>query len=173
MEGTARIVGLEDAMKAMQAAFPKNPEKQRRLLNSAMKSAAKPTVLKRAKNLALSGDGSGALSESLSVRNQSKAKVRAKGSAAGVEVVPVRGNRKAIALYINHYYTKKGKTAPARIVTSGIRHGHLVEFGSLHNSARPFLWPAGQSRSGAYTDKFSALLKKKTEAAVRRKAKKQ
>jgi len=173
MEGSVKITGLKEAMKAMQAAFPKNPKQQRGLLNSAMRAAAKGTMLSTAKSLALRGDGSGALSESLGIRVQSRAKMRTKALvAAGIELVPIRDNAKAMALYINHYYTARGKTTPAKVVASGIRHGHLVEFGTVKTSARPFLWPAAQAGSAGYITKFSAVLKKKTEAAVRRRAKK-
>ena len=172
MEGKAKIKGLGSAMKAMAAAFPKDPRQQSRLLNSTMRTAAKGTMLIAAKGFALAGDGSGALSESLGIRNQSRRKVSAKNAAAGVEIVPVRHNPRAIAQYINHYYTSRGKTAPASVVTSGIRHGHLVEFGTVRTSARPFLWPAAQSGRAGYINRFSAILRKKTEAAVRRRAKK-
>lgn len=172
MEASVKIEGLEDAMKAMMAAFPSDPRTQVRILNSAMRTAARPTILPAAKALAMQGDGSGALSEAMGVRSQSAAKRRARGVAGGVEVVPVRSNRKAMMMYIQHYYVARGRTPPAGILTSGIRHGHLVEFGSVNNSARPFLWPAATSNRGAYQSQFAASMKRVTEAAVRREASK-
>lgn len=157
-------------MKAMLAAFPKDERRQRGILNASMRSASKDTILADAKQRALRGDGSGALSESLGIRATSKRKLKMRMAVAGVEIVPVRTNMKAMALYIQHYYTAQGRTAPAKMLTSGIRHGHLVEFGSVNNPAYPFLWPAAQAGQSAYTNRFAADLTKKTEAAVKREA---
>lgn len=170
MEGSAKIEGLDEAMKALQAAFPDNYKKQSQMINGAMGSSARKSILPIAKQLALVGDGSGALSESLKVRAQ-KARKR-KDKAGGMEVVPVRHDRKAMALYISHYYTQMGLIPPARLVTDGIRHGHLVEFGSVKESARAFLWPAGKAGQMVYTSLFASELRKRIESAVRREAKK-
>ena len=172
MQFKAKIVGLEDAMAAMQAAFPKNPAQQKRLLNSGMRRAARNTILPSAKRRALRPDSSGALSESLGIRTQRVGKTRAKGVAAGIEITPVRANLKAMAMYINFYYTMRGKIAPAKMITSGIRHGHLVEFGSKNNAAHPFLWPAAQSRKRSYVNRFAKDLKRTIALAVRRRARK-
>ena len=172
MDGKARIIGLKDAMAAMAAAFPKDQKKRKSLLVGAMRMAASKTILSSAKRRALISDGSGALSESLGIRTQSTGKMRTKPAAAGIEIVPVRGNRKAIMMYINHYYAQRGKAAPANIVTSGIRHGHLVEFGTRHSAAQPYLWPAAQSQTKSYIRRFARDLSKKIESAVRLRAKK-
>jgi len=172
MDMGVQMKGLDDALKAMEAAFPKDPNKQRGLLNSAMRGAANKTIVPVAKQLAKAGDGSGALSEAIAVRNQSKKKLRSKNVAAGVEVVPVRFNRKAIALYIQHYYTNVGRVAPANMFASGIRHGHLVEFGSVNNSPRPFLKPAGDVADDVYIQAFAKAMRSATERAVKRAAKK-
>ena len=169
---SVKIKGLEDAMKAMLAAFPSDERRQRGILNASMKTAATNTILTDAKQRAKIGDGSGALSESLGIRATSKRKLKARRVVAGVEVVPVRTNMKAMAMYIQHYYTSRGRTAPAKMLTSGVRHGHLVEFGSVNNPARPFLYPAAESQRSAYVGRFAADLSEKTEAAVRREAKK-
>jgi len=177
MEGSVQIKGLEAAVEAMQKAFPKNPEQQRRILNQAMTASAKSTMVPMAKQLARVGDGSGALSESIGIRAVSKSKARRSGVVGRVEMVPVRNNRTAMAMYIDHYYTARGRSAPAKMLTSGIRHGHLVEFGHAVKgggfvAARPFLWPAARAQLSPYTSRFAAFLKKKTEAAVRRAARK-
>lgn len=168
MQGNVDIKGLDGALKAMQAAFPKDPKKQRGVLNTAMRTAARKNIVPTAKELAKRGDGSGALSESIAVRNQSKKRLAAKGMVAGVEVVPVRFNRKAIALYVQHYYIDKGITPPANIVTSGIRHGHLVEFGSVNNTPRPFLLPAGRAGQTGYINAVGGELEKAIERRVKR-----
>ena len=172
MEAGARVEGLDAALKAMQAAFPRDAKKQKQILNSSMRASANKAILPAAKRNALQGDGSGALSEALGIRNTKARKLRQSGVPAGVEIVPVRANMKAMALYIAHYYTAQGRTPPAGILSSGIRHGHLVEFGSVNNSAQPFLWPAASSGHGAYVRGFAAEMQKKTEAAVRREARK-
>lgn len=168
MEISVDLKGVDEAIDAMMAAFPKDPAKQRTLVNGAMRVSARKNMLPKAKQLALMGDGSGALSEALAIRSQAKRKIKSKGAAAGVEIVPVRHNRKALAMYINHYYTSKGKNAPASIVSSGIRHGHLVEFGSVNNNARPFLWPAAQAGQASYIASVGKELEKATERAVNR-----
>lgn len=168
MQFDVKLKGVNDAIDAMMAAFPKNPAKQRTLVNTAMRVSAKKHMLPAAKQRALVGDGSGALSESLAIRSQSKRKIRMKGITAGVELVPVRHNRKALAIYINHYYTSQGLTAPASLLVSGIRHGHLIEFGSVNNNAKPFLFPAAQGGQAGYVMDVGKELKKATERAVNR-----
>lgn len=172
MQPTVTLKGLDDVLKAMQSAFPKDPKKQRGILNTAMRTAARKDIVPKAKELARRGDGSGALSEAIAVRNQSKRKLSAKGMVAGVEVVPVRFNKKAIALYIQHYYTDRGINAPANMFKSGIRHGHLVEFGSVHNSARPFMYPAAKSGERGYIQHTADALKKAIERNVKKARKK-
>lgn len=165
-----RVEGLEQAMKAMLAAFPQDERRQRGILNASMREASKSTILTDAKQRAARGDSSGALSEAIGIRATSKRKLKTRRVVAGIEITPVRSNMKAMAMYIQHYYTNKGKIAPAKMFTSGVRHGHLIEFGSVNNPAHPFLWPAAQSQKGAYINRFAADLTKKTEAAVRREA---
>lgn len=168
MQFSVELKGIDEAIDAMIAAFPSEPAKQRTLVNGAMRVSARKHMLPTAKQRALLGDGSGALSEALAIRSQAKRKIRSKGIAAGVELVPVRHNRKALAMYINHYYTSQGLTAPAGLLVSGIRHGHLVEFGSVNNNARPFLWPAAQGGQAGYVMDVGKELAKATERAVNR-----
>lgn len=168
MEISVELKGVDEAIDAMMAAFPSDPNLQRRLLNGAMRVSARKAIVPTAKQMAMVGDGSGSLSEAIAVRGQSKKRLAGKNAAAGVEVLPIRFNRKAIAMYINHYYTAVGRNAPAKMISSGIRHGHLVEFGSVNNNARPFLWPAAQSGQTSYIAGVGSQLKKATERAVNR-----
>jgi hypothetical protein len=172
MDVKVKINGLDDALAAMRAAFPKDPKQQKRLLNASMKAAARDTILPIAKVNALQGDGSGALSESLAMRTQTRRETLESGAAAGVKLVSARRSNKAIAMYINHYYVRYGFEVPDSIFRLGIRHGHLVEFGTKKISAMPFLWPAAQSGFGAYISKFAGIMKKKVESAVKRRARK-
>jgi hypothetical protein len=180
MEAKADIVGLKDSLRALRAAFPEDQKERRRILNRSIGASARKNLLPIAKQMALTGDGSGALSESLGVRAMSRRWNLKHGRAragdkrmreAGMVIVPVRSNRKALAMYIRHYYTNKGKTPPASIIVSGIRHGHLIEFGSVHNSAKPFLWPATVGVP-SYTQQFARDIKKYIAQAVKRAAKK-
>ena len=93
------------------------------------------------------------------------------GSVGGKEVVPVRSNKKALALYIAYHYTRRGLTVPAKRITQGIFHGHFVEFGTAKMAANPFLWPSTVA-TPRYTRLFARGMKKRTESAVRRRAKK-
>ena len=196
MEGSAKIHGLKDAMAAMRAAFPANPEQQRRMLNQAMSGAARKSIIPIAKQLALQGDSSGALSEAIAPRAISRRRALARGMAAGVEITPVRHNRKAVSKYIQYYYNRQGIAAPMEVAISGIRHGHLVEFGyktrgsgkkggflgslfgggggssGTHVGAQPVMGPALQAGRAEYVRKFSTTLKRKVELAVRRRARK-
>jgi len=167
--GTAKIEGLDKAMKAMLAAFPQDPKAQRMLLNQAMAQAAKPTITAMAKSLANQTDGSGALAQSIKARAISAARARARGVPASVQIVPDRKDLTAIGMYASFY----GAGGGSRAIIDGIRHGHLVEFGFATKNggfvaARPFMGPA-LGMTGAYAALFAKLLKKKVEAAVKRK----
>ena len=170
VQATAKIKGLDDAMRALRAAFPKDPKKQARMVNGAIGASSRKSFLPIAKQLALRGDSSGALSESLVVRAMGRRKRR--GRVGGMEIVPLRSSVKAMALYIAHYYTKRGKNPSGNVVIDGIRHGHLVEFGTLHTQAMPYLWPAAAIGNVEYRGLFALALKKRIESAVRIEAKK-
>ena len=170
MKMSAKMDGLEGAMKALEAAFPYDYKIQSQMINGAMGGAARKSILPIAKQMAKTGDGSGSLSEAMGVRAQ-KAR-RRKGKAGGMQVLPVRFNKKAIAMYIQHYYTSRGKNPPANILSSGIRHGHLVEFGTAKQAAKAFLWPAAETGFSKYKSLFTKELKKRIESRVKREAKK-
>jgi hypothetical protein len=168
LEATMKVEGLKEAFDVIAKAFPKDPKKQRGILNAGMRSAAKKAIVPAAKQMALTGDSSGALSESITVRATSKKDLRRRGAVAGVKVVPLRSSIKAIQMYAAHYYTSRGLAPPTSLLADGIRHGHLVEFGSVHNNPSPFLLPASKAGRSAFTQIFVADLKKKTFAAIKR-----
>ena len=172
MNLSAKLDGLEDAMKAMMASFPQDAKKQRSMLNAGMRAAASKNILPKAKSLAMQGDGSGSLSEALAVRSIPLKELKKMGSVAGVMLVPVRFNRKAIAMYINYYYTQKGRAAPIAGVAKGIYHGHFVEFGSVNNNAKPFLFPAARSGQNSYIQEVGKEIKKVVDRNVNRARKK-
>ena len=170
---TVVVVGVEEAMKALQAAFPHEPRVQRKVLNQTMSAASRKTMVPMAKGLALKGDSSGALSESITMRNASAATIRKRKAAGAVEMVPIRYHRKALAMYIQHYFTDKGLNAPATFLANGMRYGHLVEFGSVHSEKSPFLWPAAEAQRGSYQREFAKLMEVQIERAVKSAARKQ
>ena len=171
MEGKVKIHGLDEAMDALAATFPKDPNKQRSILNQGLRASAAKTILIEAKLRAAGGweETSGALAESLGIRNIPKRRLKAARRAGGVYIAPIRFNTKAMKMYAD-YYRKNSNSL--RKVVDGIRHGHLVEFGTRHSAARPFLWPAAQSKTQAYLYNVAKNIKKKTQAAVKRAAKK-
>lgn len=65
-----------------------------------------------------------------------------------VFIGPRTKSKKALALYNDLHDTK----------IKGIRHGHLVEFGSQHGPAQPFLRPAFDSNKRLVVSRFSKRL---------------
>jgi len=166
----ARISGLKDVERALEAAFPRDPRKQRSVLTSGMRRGAR-TMLVDAKLRALRGDSSGALSESLAIRsvsNRAQRQIKDAGQVtAALQIASVRGMKRAIAKY-NAFYNKNVKS---------IRHAHLVEFGhgtrgDTRVGPRPFLWPAVQANSSLYVNLLSQNIRKAIDLAVKRAAKK-
>lgn len=170
LDVSVEIKGLDSAMKALEAAFPKNGKIQQQILHGAIGGAARKSIVPIAKQMALSGDGSGALSEAIKVRVRPKK--RRYGQAAGMEITPVRSNKKAILKYIQHYYTNRGKNPGPEVISNGIRHGHLVEFGTKKVGPNPFLWPASERGAGLYRKLFGKELMKRIEQRVKREARK-
>ena len=149
--------------------------KQTRMIHGAMGHAARKHFLPDAKRGADSADQSGALAESLKVRAMPVRKRRQRGIAAGMELVPVRYDKKAMAKYVHHYYTSRGEGVPPWVFIDGIRHGHLIEFGFSHRSgkkfsSRPFLYEAVKANFKAFEAEFSRGLWRRAENAIKREA---
>jgi len=179
------ITGGPEVARALRAAWPNKPKRQRQVLNAAIKAAAKPTILDKAKITAMFSAGSGSLSQAMNSRVMSLKFAREQGATAGVWIGPVRKDPAAIAKYINHYWLGRGKKINPSIFTYGLRHAHLVEFG--HDivvggakgkggkvvgrvSAKPFMRPALHAGAGSYKRLLVPTLKKKILSAVRREA---
>ena len=186
MDVNFKITGGPEVARALRAAWPNNPKRQRQVLNQAIKAAAKDTIVPRASIMAQRSGGSGSLAAAMNSRVMSKKFARMEGATAGVWVGPVRKDTKGIAKYINHYWLGRGKKINPSIFTYGLRHAHLVEWG--HDivvggpkgkggkvigraPARPFMRPALHSGASSYKRKLVPMLRKKIEAAVRREAK--
>ena len=172
IEVEARIEGLEEAMRAMRAAFPQDHKAQRTLLNRSLSGAARKAMVPMAKQLALRGDESGALSQSIAMRARSQSNARRRGAVASVVMTPVRSDVAAMVTYVNYYYSSKGWSPPKGVISGGIRHGHLVEFGTVEQSAAPFLYPAVRSGLHLFMSLLANTMKQYTESAVRRAARK-
>jgi len=172
IEATAKIDGLESALSAMRAAFPEKYKKQRSILNNSLSGAARKAIIPVAKQLALRGDESGALSKSIKPRARSYSKSRRRGAVSSVAITPHRMDAAAMAVYVNHYYSSKGLAAPAGLISGGIRHGHLIEFGTVNHPAQPFLYPALRVGFRPFLALFAKSIERKTQAAVKRAARK-
>ena len=186
MEIGYKITGGPEVARALRAVWPNNIKRRRQVMNAAMKAAAKPTIVSKAKILALRSGGSGSLAAAMNSRVMTMKKLKQHGVTAGVWIGPVRKDPAAIAKYINHYWIGRGKEINPSIFTYGLRHAHLVEFG--HDivvggakgrggkvvgraAARPFMRPAFHAGAASYKRRFVSTLKKKIAAAVKREAK--
>jgi len=172
IEMDVKVEGLNEAMEAIRAAFIGNPKKQRSIVNQSLSGAARKAVIPMAKQLALQGDESGALSQSIKARARSYFNARKRGATASIMVTPVRSDVPAMVTYVNYYYSRHGLAPPQGLISGGIRHGHLIEFGTVNHPARPFLYPALRAGMPRLISAFAESMKKKNEAAIRREARK-
>jgi hypothetical protein len=170
MDVSGKIVGMEEAIKAMQAAFPADPKAQEKVLVPAMRRSANKTMVPEIKAKAMEGDGSGALAESIGIRKKSRRAITNTRTVAAVEIAPIRSNMKAMAMYVNYYYTARGQTVPSKVLLGGIRHGHFVEFGSVNNDPRSFLWEPVKGRIAPYTQALAAEIRRQVSKNLRRAA---
>lgn len=180
VEVSARVEGLQDIERALEAAFPKQASKQKSVITSGMRRAAKP-ILASAKVRASSSDSSGALAASLGLRSRSTRGIKSAGdfSTGGVggleitarlQLVSIRKSKRAVSLY-NQFYNRDAQD---------IRHAHLVEFGHVikdrtgkvhgFRAARPFMWPAVRSGTQQYINSLARHIRDSIQAAVKRAA---
>lgn len=171
MEGSFKVEGLDKVMENLVNAFPREPEEQRKVLNSGMRKSSTQTIVREAKARAAALGGSGALAEAIGVRAKSKRRVMTSRAVAGVEITPIRHNAKAIAMYANYYYIRQGKPVPTRVILSGIRHGHLVEFGTVRTAAKPFLWQAATSQLSPFMRRLAEDMERTIRSRLKRRAK--
>jgi len=166
IEGKIRVTGMKELARNMEKLIPE-PKKQRSMLNRSLSYVARRHILPMAKaNLRMS-ERSGALAEAIDVRARSKNYALARGRTAVVEVGVNRNDPKAAAMYSNYY-------GNLTVIASGIRHGHLIEFGFHPGGSEtfvpgnPWLGPATVVQPSTYANLFAASLKKKLEAHIRR-----
>lgn len=125
-----RVDGLRDVERLLTEQLPERVRAT--VIARALREAAKP-MLAAAKANAASLGGSGALALSMGIRRQRKG-VRG-NTVASVYIGPIRGNKAALARYFAYY----GKRPTPKQLRSGIRHGHLVEWGTRRTPARRFM----------------------------------
>lgn len=90
---------------------------------------------------------------------------------SSVFVGPKRKSKKAVALYQNYYGKNKTRMAFSRKVIEkdrdSIRHGHLIEFGTIKMPAKPYLLPAFDANRSAAVDRFAAKVRAYIEKVAR------
>ena len=111
----------------------------------ALRMAAKP-IRDAARSNAVALGGSGALALAISAWRTKKNVKVGTDTAASVEVGPRRGNKAALA----RYYAFYGKKPTPKMLQGGIRHGHLVEWGTKRTAPRRFMQRAfdAQAQNG-------------------------
>jgi HK97 gp10 family phage protein len=135
-------------------------------LRSSMLAAMRPLVeAARANALAIAKSGSLALAMGARFAIEQRAvstfgfKLTDVLSAAVVSAGPLYSDRPARAAYALYYRRGAGK----RGVAAGIFHGHLIEFGTRHSAAQPFLRPAFDATNGEVIDRFVEELRTRIE----------
>jgi HK97 gp10 family phage protein len=137
MSNTAmKITGLKE----IQRALNKLPlELQKTTETAALRSGAKP-ILTAAKSNAKSSEDTGLLLESLGV-NVRKGRSGATKGIYTARIGARKGFRKVIGVRAN------GKNAGKPIYKDPVKYAHLVELGTSHSAAQPFIRPAVDSAS--------------------------
>jgi len=165
------VTGLQDAEEAMLRLGSKDGTK---VLRRSMLKANEPILARAKANAAALTRGSGALQKSLGMRfvvgqqNRPTVLLPPLGGRFTVQVMPMAGNRTAIALYNLAYRRRIG----------GIWYGHLIERGFKHRSgrqiaARPFLAPALHAETNNAIGIFVREMGLGIERATKRQARQQ
>ena len=140
--GTVKLTGMRELARAIDK-LPK--ELQRRAESSAIRGGCKP-ILKAAKgNVA---KDTGLLKKSLgnTVRT-------VRGKTTG-RVGPRRGFKKTV--------TRNGKS----VVSDPTKYAHLVEYGTSHSAAKPFIRPAIESTEGQVVAEMASAYNKNLDRVV-------
>ena len=136
---------------------------QKSMVTSALRAGAKIVQAAAKANAHKSKHpSSGALAESVGIKAKRFGR-GGKGSVSSLWVGALRSDKKAVAQYAGFY----GK-ASVKSINGGIRHGHLVEFGTKHQEARPWLYPALKGNEQAVVNRFRTVLSKRIEREVKK-----
>lgn len=152
---SVKVTGVADVVRAFEKVLPIRAQRNATLRT--MTKAAQP-IVQGAKARAPSR--SGALAMSIGLRNESASKSKKGNRFARKLLGPIRKDRKAIVAY-HSYYHKRGVSAQQ--IQAGIRHGHLVEFGTKKMPRHPFLRPAADAGFPGYVREFAGILRRELE----------
>jgi HK97 gp10 family phage protein len=139
---TVRVDGLRELQRAL-AALPK--ELQRTSETTALREGMKP-VLKTARAIAPKDSGLLKKAIGLTVRKGKNGMTSRVGARTG----------------FRQQVTRKGKTVTA----DPSKYSHLVEYGTSHSAAKPFIRPAVESNESAITEGLANGYEKGMEKAL-------
>lgn len=159
------VKGLQELRRTMEEKLPK--QVQSNVMAAALKEAGRP--MKNAAKANARRGRSGALAQAITFWNEKKKVRDKKGKFARVHLGPKRSLRGAIKKYYAYYGRKNVSIAALK---NGIRHGHLVEFGTSKMAARPFLRPAQAAHDKKLIQVFGRILGEKIEKAAEKEAQK-
>lgn len=158
-----RVEGLKQLEDKLIRLLPAKTGK--RVIERALVVASKPMV-KLAKDFAKKGDTSGALSIAIGPLRGSKASTRQGRKAGTIFIGPRRSNRRAMAVYVDFYFNRTGRSISPAEFQDGIRHGHLIEFGTKRQAKQPFLRPAFDAQARPTVKRFGKVLAKEIDKAL-------
>lgn len=159
-------IDLTEVNKAL-AIFP--AKIQRSLVTSALRFAAQPLKKQMESNARRTmHPSSGALAESIGIK-ASRGGRKGGGIIRRIWVGPMRSDPKALLKYLSFY----GKTLTRSSANSGIRHGHLVEFGFTAGNGRqvpaqPFIRPAFDATKAQIGSRFKQKFAQRIPAIIKR-----
>src|SRR3990172_1878100 len=160
MRVDVQVLGLKHLTEVLTRTIP--AEARQGVIVGALKEAAKP-IITTAKQGYRALDGSGSLAIATTVWRSRKAE-RYGQHFASVEVGPRRSNRKALAAYYAFY----GRKPTPAMLKLGIRHAHLVEWGTRRTGAKRVLTKAFDSNAQAAVKTFRQILGERIERAAAR-----
>jgi len=149
-----KVLGLKELEDKLVRTIP--AKAQTKVLRRALRIASRP-MLNSARSKARRGK-SNSLAIAMSVWNVRQGQRRR--TAASIEVGPRRNNKRALVAYYNFY---KGKTPTPQQLINGIRHGHLVEWGTKGTPAHPFMRPAMDAHGQEVIRNFGRILGREIE----------
>lgn len=159
---TVQIQGLQHLERLLTQTLPKTV--QQSVVAGALREAARPIVAAAKAGYRGLG-GSGSLAQATTAWRNRKAERRG-GHFASVEVGPRRGDRKALALYYAYYRSRKG--VAVKTLRAGIRHGHLVEWGTKRATGRRIMTKAFDTMGPQAVSQFRRILGERIEKAAAR-----
>jgi HK97 gp10 family phage protein len=128
-KGSIRVDGLREVQKLLVEQLPARA--RTRVLARALRAGAVP--MRDAARINAAGlGGSGALAKSMGIWTRKRS---GRDTAASVEIGPRRSSKAALARYFSYY----GKKPTPKQMAAGLRHGHLVEWGTRRTPPRRFM----------------------------------